>query len=170
MNPNLVTERNNPRIISKFFNSISSIKDFNTQLPLIQMLGAGCVGEEFASMFTMFINNRLDRIVSPMTMIDTSYTDAQVKNMIVDAHGSGSEFRSAIAAVLADRLLNYTVVYAKENPVKSELTDRLTYLLTEPDLFSNDLKYHVMKGLLSNDLAKFKGMMKNPEILKMSTK
>ena len=44
MHPELVTQETNARSISTFFNSISSISDFESNLPLIQMIGEGSVG------------------------------------------------------------------------------------------------------------------------------
>jgi len=54
----------NARSAVMFFNSISSVKSFEESLPLIQMIGEGSVGTEFASMFSTFINNKLDKIIS----------------------------------------------------------------------------------------------------------
>ena len=55
LNPELVTQETNARAITAFFNSISSIKTFEDELPLIQMIGEGSVGEEFSNMFISFI-------------------------------------------------------------------------------------------------------------------
>ena len=38
------------------------IEKFDKELPLIQMIGEGSVGTDFASMFTTFINNKLEPI------------------------------------------------------------------------------------------------------------
>ena len=70
LHPELVTTEINSRSVSMFFNSISSIKIFDNQLPLIQMIGEGSVGPEFSSMFTMFINNKLDKMISPQNIIE----------------------------------------------------------------------------------------------------
>ena len=40
-------------------------------LSLIQMIGEGSVGDAFASMFTTFINNKLDKLVTPKGFIDS---------------------------------------------------------------------------------------------------
>jgi hypothetical protein len=61
LHPELINKNVNPRSTSMFFNSISSLESFDKSLPLIQMIGEGSVGVEFASMFTMFINNKLDK-------------------------------------------------------------------------------------------------------------
>lgn len=58
--PEIVSPAVNPRSLTTFFNSISSIKDFEKELPMIQMIGEGSIGPEAATLFTTFINNRLD--------------------------------------------------------------------------------------------------------------
>ena len=60
----LVTEKVNPRSITNFFNAISSISDFEQELPLIQTIAEGSIGPEAGTMFTMFVNNKLDKIKS----------------------------------------------------------------------------------------------------------
>jgi hypothetical protein len=60
----LVTEKVNPRSITNFFNAISSISDFEQELPLIQTIAEGSIGPEAGTMFTMFVNNKLDKFVS----------------------------------------------------------------------------------------------------------
>ena len=63
LNPELVTKETNSRSITTFFNAISSFEDFEKSLSMIQMIGEGSVGDTFASMFTTFINNKLDKLV-----------------------------------------------------------------------------------------------------------
>ena len=70
LHPELITKNVNPRSTSMFFNSISSLESFDKSLPLIQMIGEGSVGVEFASMFTMFINNKLDKLVKIHDVLD----------------------------------------------------------------------------------------------------
>ena len=65
LHPELVTQETNARSITTFFNSISSFDSFEDNLSLIQMIGEGSVGDSFASMFTTFINNKLDKLVTP---------------------------------------------------------------------------------------------------------
>ena len=65
LNPELVSQETNARSIATFFNAISSFSNFEDNLAMIQMIGEGSVGDEFASMFTMFINNKLDKLPTP---------------------------------------------------------------------------------------------------------
>ena len=137
MHPELVTQETNARSISTFFNAISSFESFEKSLPIIQMIGEGSVGEEFASLFTVFINNKLDRLITPKDLLthdDEKYIVGQLTSCI----GKEDSYRADIASTLATRLANYAVVYSKENTIKQKITERLIKLCTE-DYFSNDL-------------------------------
>ena len=103
MHPELVTQETNARSISTFFNSISSIKSFEDQLPLIQMIGEGSVGNEFASMFTTFINNKLDKLVTPREIVLGKAE--QVLPQLSECIGSGDSYRADIASLLATQKL-----------------------------------------------------------------
>jgi len=168
MNPELVTQKVNPRSITTFFNSISSIEKFEEELPLIQMIGEGSVGDAFASMFTVFINNKLDKLVTPKDLLthdNESYILGELKSCV----GSGDNYRADIASTLATRLANYAVVYAKDNTISQKITDRLISLSTK-DYFTNDLKYLVVRTIFNGNKQKFNKMMMNPEIIKMTMK
>ncbi len=168
MHPELVTQETNARSISTFFNSISSIKSFEDQLPLIQMIGEGSVGNEFASMFTTFINNKLDKLVTPKDMLTHDNQD-WVIGELNSVLGKGDTYRADIASTLATRLANYSVVYANENTVTPKINERLIALCTK-DVFANDLKYLIVRTIFNGNKTKFNKMMMNPEIIKMTMK
>jgi len=113
--PEMVTKETNARIITKFFDSISSISKFEDELPLIQMIGEGSVGVEFSSMFTMFINNKLDRIISPEDILTKDET--YVIGALNSAVSKGDEFRADISSVIATRLINYSLTFAETNSI-----------------------------------------------------
>ena len=69
LHPELVTQETNARSITTFFNAISSFDSFEDNLSMIQMIGEGSVGDAFASMFTTFINNKLDKLVTPKDLL-----------------------------------------------------------------------------------------------------
>ncbi len=168
MHPELVTQETNARSISTFFNAISSIEKFEESLSLIQMIGEGSVGDEFSSMFTMFINNKLDKLVTPMDLLthkDEKYILGELRSCI----GKDDTYRADIASALATRLANYSVVYSKENTVNQKITDRLIALCTK-DYFTDDLKYLVVRTIFNGNKQKFNKMMMNPAIIKMTVK
>ena len=168
LHPELVTQETNARSITAFFNSISSFESFEDNLSMIQMIGEGSVGDTFASMFTTFINNKLDKLVTPKDLLtheNESYILGELKSCV----GQGDSYRADIASTLATRLANYSVVYSQENTVTSKISERLISLCTK-DYFTNDLKYLVVRTIFNGNKQKFNKMMMNPEIIKMTIK
>ena len=167
MHPELVTQETNARSISTFFNSISSIKKFEDQLPLVQMIGEGSVGNEFASMFTTFINNKLDKLVTPKDIVFGK--EEEVLPRLGECIGAGDNYRADIASLLATRIANFSVAYSKTDTVTPKMQERLVTLCTG-SYFTNDLKYLVVRTIFNGNKSKFNQMMMNPHIIKMTIK
>jgi len=167
MHPELVTQETNARSISTFFNSISSIKKFEDQLPLIQMIGEGSVGNEFASMFTTFINNKLDKLVTPKEIVHGD--EKVVLPALRECIGSGDSYRADIASLLATRIANFSVAFSKTDTVNPKMQQRLIKLCTS-SYFTDDLKYLVVRTIFNGNKSKFNQMMMNPAIIKMTIK
>jgi len=168
LHPELVTQETNARSITTFFNSISSFDNFEDNLSLIQMIGEGSVGDAFASMFTTFINNKLDKLVTPKDLL-THESESYILGELRSCIGKDDNYRADIAATLATRLGNYAVVYSKENTINQKITDRLKSLCTK-DYFTNDLKYLVVRTIFNGNKQKFNRLMMIPEIIKMTMK
>jgi len=166
MHPELVTQETNARSISTFFNSISSIKTFEDQLPLIQMIGEGSAGNEFASMFTTFINNKLDKLVTPREIVTG---DEEVLHQLKECIGKDDNYRADIASLLATRVANFSVAFSKTDTVTQKVQERLIKLCTS-DYFTDDLKYLVVRTIFNGNKQKFNKMMMNPAIIKMTIK
>ena len=167
MHPELVTQETNARSISTFFNSISSIKKFEEQLPLIQMIGEGSVGNEFASMFTTFINNKLDKLVTPREIVHGD--EKVVLPALRECIGSGDNYRADIASLLATRIANFSVAFSKTDTVNPKMQQRLITLCTS-SYFTDDLKYLVVRTIFNGNKSKFNQMMMNSAIIKMTIK
>ena len=168
LHPELVTQETNARSITTFFNAISSFEKFEDNLSLVQMIGEGSVGDSFASMFTTFINNKLDKLVTPKDLLthdNESYILGELRSCI----GKDDTYRADIASTLATRLGNYSVVYSKDNTVSQKVTDRLKALCTQ-DYFTNDLKYLVVRTIFNGNKKKFNRFMMIPEVIKMTMK
>ena len=167
MHPELVTKEINSRSVSMFFNSISSIKTFEDQLPLIQMIGEGSVGSEFSTLFTMFINNKLDKMISPENIMtqDEQYVLNTLKGLV----GKDKAYRADIASTLGTRVANYLEFYAKENNVEKPLIERISKIVTEK-IFATDVCYNMVKSIYNSNPGKFKLMMLNKELVKYITK
>ena len=168
LHPELVTQETNARSITTFFNAISSFDSFEDNLSLIQMIGEGSVGDAFASMFTTFINNKLDKLVTPKDLL-THDSQQYILGELRGCIGKDDTYRADIASTLATRLANYAVVYSKDNTISQKITDRLKALCTE-DYFTNDLKYLIVRSIFSGNKQKFNKLMMIPEIVKMTMK
>ena len=168
MHPEVITQEVNPRSITTFFNSISSIKDFSSELPLIQMVGEGSVGPEVASLFVMFINNQLDKILTPQELLQKD--EKELLEALDDCVGVNDTYRADIASVLATRLINYCLRIASEGSVPEATINRLIKFTTKFNTFTEDLKYYIVKELLGGNKVKFSKMMLDQNVLQMSTK
>ena len=166
MHPELVTQETNARSITTFFNSISSIENFEDQLPLIQMIGEGSVGAEFATMFTMFINNRLDKIITPEKVMSTDDWSS-VKGQLTTVIGKEESYRADIASVITRRLINYNLLNAEKNSITQKVLERLSDLMTD-NMFTNDLKYTMVREIVNGNRIKFQKLLMNPDIVKMT--
>ena len=168
MHPELVTQKVNPRSITTFFNAISSVEKFDEKLPLIQRIGEGSVGVDFSSMFTMFINNKLDKIIMPKDILEKD--EQYVLNTLINAVGQDDDFRADISSVIATRVINYSLALAEKGVVGQPIIDRLSLLSTECDAFTDDLKYYMVKEIVNGNKPKFQKMMMNQKVVKMAVK
>ena len=143
--------------------------DFEKDLPLIHQIAEGCIGPEAGVMFTTFIKEKLDRLISPKEILlkeDQKSVFADMK----EAVGSGNDYRSDIAMVLCSRLVNFAVAHAAENPISDEAVQRVVALVKEDGIFTDDLKYHIVKKINAGAKKKFEKMLRDTEIQDIATK
>ena len=169
MNPETVTQKVNPRSITTFFNSISSIDKFEDELPLINMIGDGSIGAEPSALFAMFINNKLDKIISPeqiLTNDDWNY----VKGSLTGCIGKDDDFRADISSIISTRIINFSLMTANKGSVPQKMIDRIIELVTDCDSFTDDLRYYMVKEILNGHKAKFSKLMLNQKVVAMTVK
>ncbi len=166
LHPELVTVTTNARSITTFFNCLHSIDSFETSLPLIQMIGEGSVGDEFSSLFTMFINNKLDKLMPPKEILFGDKGETILKKL-KDSINVDDNYRADIASTIATRVINYAVLHADTNPVEKSLVTRISSLITE-DIFTNDLKYVIVKGIFNGNKTKYRNMMLDKDLVKFT--
>lgn len=168
MHPEVMNDKVDPRSVVKFFNGISSIKSFVDELDMIEMVGEASIGQEFATTFALFINNKLDKLIPPKTILTHKDYD-KVKETLRATIGKDSTYRADIAAVLSRRIMNYALFMVKEKQMNSATIDRIMDLMTE-DIFTDDLKYFVVNQLFNQERAVFQKMLLNPKVAKMAVK
>jgi hypothetical protein len=161
MNPELINTTVNSRSAVMFFNSISSVKSFEDSLPLIQMIGEGSVGSEFSSLFTMFINNKLDKMITPQAIMeqDEKYVLGTLKSLIDGDKG----YRADIAATLSTRMVNYLDRFATESKVEKPAIERIKALV-KSDIFTKDIIFNMVKGIYNSNPKKYQLMLLDKEM------
>lgn len=162
----------NARSYTIFTNALSSIKDLSKpeSLEMISLISKGCFGdnEVISSMFTTFIHNRLDRLITPEDLIKGTWEDAK-NNLIDNIYPSGT-YRADIASVLTIRLINYLTIFFDRKDNSSNKTDmvikRIEEIVTYKDrtLLSEDLIYKTIKTLYAAYPQRFAKLIMNPQI------
>ncbi len=155
----------NPRSMVLFFNSISSIKDFNANLPLVTMIGDGSVGQEVANLFGIFINNKLDKLISPEDMMGGNEKDVLKEILSIVGSHKDNSYKAAIASVLTTRLINYSVYHAKDNKINQSYIDRLVALV-EHEVFGKDLSFNLVKQIYASN-PKYKLLAQSNKVAKI---
>jgi hypothetical protein len=132
------------------------------------MIGEGSVGNEFSTMFTIFINNKLDKIISP-EIIMTHDSEEYILNTLKGVIGKDKDYRADLASIVSTRIINYSLYYAKNNKVEKSFIDRLAFLINE-ELFAVDLKYNMVKSIYNGNTSAFKLLMLNKTLINFLTK
>lgn len=166
MNPEVITERYNARSFVTFFNSISTIQKFEDELGLIQMLGEGCIGPEASTLFTSFINNKLDKLPSPEFIL-TNSNEQHVLTTLNDCVNGTGTYRADISSVLATRIINYGATLADRGVISNDVIKRLIKLTTDSEAFNDDLKYYIVKELIAAHKVKFSKLLNDAHVASM---
>jgi hypothetical protein len=132
------------------------------------MIGEGSVGPEFTTLFTMFINNKLDKIISPETIL-THESEEYVLNTLKGVIGKDKDYRADLASILSTRLINYSLYYSKDNKIEKSIINRLSFLMNE-ELFAVDLKYSIVKSIYNGNPSAFKLLMLDKVLIKFLSK
>ena len=160
----------NPRSYVTFCNAISGIDNWDKpeNLAMILNISKGCFHDEdnvIGSLFTVFIKNKLDKLISPKDMLlgDWSTIKNRIKACVYDEHGY---HRPEIASVLGTRLLNYTSLYfeTKGSETKKVQERLLEIIDCEDKLFPEDLIFHIVKTLAVKHATKMNKLMIHPKI------
>jgi hypothetical protein len=171
MNPEITTEdkKFNAGSMTTFFNAISSFKNFETNLPMIQMIGEGSVGPEIATLFTLFINNNLDKLISPKEVLHNSDW-AAVQQSLIECIGYGENYKASMASLMTTRIINYTLYHAQVSSVDSKFLSRVESLMLSDNIFSNDLSYYMIRSIVNGNKTKFQSLMLKDKIVKATIK
>jgi hypothetical protein len=153
----------NPRALVNFFNAISGIENYNTQLPLIQNIGEAGVGPEVTTMFSMFINNNMDKMITPQEILDVNKSFDDIKAKIKELIKSGVDYRADLAYVLTTRMINYLQFSLENKDITPKVISRITDLV-KSEVLGSDLKFVLTKKVIAGN-NKFNALLKDTAII-----
>jgi len=87
-----------------------------------------------------------------------------------DMIGEDDEFRADIASVVSTRVINFALTKATTESIPDAMIQRISNIVTVCDSFTDDLKYYIIKELLSGNKSKFSKLMLNPQVATMALK
>lgn len=168
MNPEMIKGDVNARLATDYFNSISSLPNFDAEyaMSMISLLGEGSVGPEFTTTFILFVNNKLDKVPSPESILMKG-TEESVTKDLQSCFGkiNSNSYKQNIASVVSTRIINYLdKMIASGSFSKKETFPRVLHILKE-DIFSGDIKFNLIKTL--NTKRQFNALIDDHEIRKI---
>lgn len=150
-NSEIVDEKLNSRALTTFFNTLASIKDYSSNLPLIQQLGEATIGIGPTGVFISFINKRLDKLISIKELFDYTKGVSEIEKVLKEQVGEGKDYRADIASIISRKATVYAV--NSKDPVR-KLCERLIFI-GESEVFSEDLTFEMYRKLTSSNPTKF---------------
>lgn len=166
----------NARNYTMFVNTISGIEDWSKtdSLELILQIASGAFVDDkdnvIGSLFTTFIANKLDKLISPEDLLLKPWevVKPKIKDCVYDSNGN---YRPDIAGILHTRLLNYCIYYFGQKGSKTDVVqDRLLKLIEcddnpdEESLFSSEFLFDIIKTLIKQFPSKTNKFMLNSKI------
>jgi len=167
----------NPRSLVTFFNTISGIKNFNEAESLykILLISKGCFSSKedvVGNLFTMFINNQLDKLIQPDEMLFGDWK--KISKEIDDCVHSGenNSYRADIGATITTRFINFVQNYFdNDDKADSQVVINRILEIVEHDkmLLAEDLVFNLIRNLVGKYPTRTNKLLMNPKIFKKVT-
>ncbi len=161
----------NARNYTMFANTISGIPDWSKteSLAFILQIASGCFLDDddvVGSLFTTFINNKLDKLMTPEDMVHKDWT--YVKSKLLEQLYDGDQYRADIASILTTRFVNYSMLWFGKAGNKSEVITNRIIEIVENDkmLLSEDLIFSMCKTLVKNYPVQSNKLLLNKTLIK----
>lgn len=154
----------NIRLWTKYFDSLSGIKDFEDADSFVLLMNLGtCLPNEHMQLFAQFIKQKLDKLPTPAEIIthkNEKTLEAELKTLV--GKGTGKSFRADIASILCKRVVNFCLYnedFFRDAKEGKDRVKRVGDVLFAWELFGKDLvqlaarklvKMNHMKALMTN--------------------
>lgn len=161
----------NARNYTMFINTISSIDDWSKpeNLAFILQIASGCFLDEddiVGGLFTTFIANKLDKLLSPEDLINKDWND--IKKTLESQLYDKDKYRADVASVITTRFINYSLLYLSQSGSKIDIIiDRILKIVdNEKLLLTEDLIFSLIKTLNKYYPGKCSKLLLNPKVAK----
>lgn len=155
-----------PRSYVTFCKAISGIKDWRGDLKHILLISKGCFDDQdnaVGRIFSVFINNELDKLISPKDVFEKSWE--YVGRKLTEAINKDGNYRASVASMMATRIVNYIDAYFdKPGYVSAPVMERLEEMF-EHKSFPEDLLFFIVKSVVSRHKKQAVKLLQNPEIV-----
>jgi hypothetical protein len=138
----------NPRMLTKFFNSIRHIKDFaeTKSRQYTNLMASTSLGESFANIFNMFVQDNLDKLPDPKDLLNMKKYD-EMKKLILESIMKNGKERTDVTAILMFRIANYMI--NSETKIKKEEVQMAAKLLIDKDI-KEDLSFGICNRIATS--------------------
>ena len=159
----------NARSYTMFANVIGGISNWSdsSSLATILQIASGSFDDPddiVGSLFTTFIANKLDKLISPEDMLfgDWDVIEDKIKDCVWDR----DQYKTSIASVLQTRLLNKSIAYFSGTGAKNDVViDRILKIIDAKQmLFSEDFLFNIIKTLYNRFPGKMNKALLNGRI------
>ena len=161
----------NARNYTMFANTISGIPDWgkSESLAFILQIASGCfLGDDddiVGSLFTTFIHNKLDKLMSPEDMVHNDW--AYVKSKLLEQLYDGEQYRADIASILTTRFINYSMLWFSKSGKSDVIVNRIIEIVeNDKMLLSEDLIFSMCKTLVKNYPVQSNKLLLNKTLIK----
>lgn len=160
----------NARNFTMFANTISGIPEWNKteSLALILQIASGCFLDDddvVGSLFTTFINNKLDRLLTPEEIATKDWK--WLKSKFIEQVYDGDQYRADIASILTTRFMNFSKVWFDDGKDPDVIVNRIIEIVkSDKMILSEDLIFAMTKELYNYNRAKCRKMLQCPELIK----
>ena len=150
----------NARNYTTFCRAIAGLPKWNDEktLEIILEIASGCFLDKdqvVGTLFTQFINNNLDKLISPERLLNGEWeaVKQEILNCVyANGNTSSYNYKANIANILGTRFMNYCNKYLGTDKADSKkVADRIDKFVTsDTQLFSQDIMYNIVKTICSN--------------------
>ena len=160
-----------PRGYVTFCKAISGIKDWGADLKRILLISKGCFNDKdnaVGHIFTTFINNGYDKLISPNDIFEKSWPVVH-KKLMDSIWKDGDKCHASIASMLSTRIVNWLDAYFdKPGYVSAPINDRLKEMF-EHRVFPEDLMFFIIKSVVSKHPKQCAKLVQDPDIISKIT-